>query len=191
MLWLGILPASSLWAAQGRGLPPEWEVRKNISALATGVARIRPLLDQLKPQEWQTRGASEAYLTQWNTVRTEMDYLGRSLEILSAEPDRLTAVLDAFFRLERLTALLDSLGDGARRYQNPALADLLASVFAESGAQRELLRRYLLDLAEAKERQLQLLDEEAQRCRDMLIRRPPSRSSGSHSKTSPSAEVKP
>lgn len=172
------------WAQTG-GLPPEWEVRRSVGDLAAGIERLKPILEQARPQEWTAQGAPEAYIAQWKTVRTEIEYLGRSTQILRAEPDRLTAALDAFLRLQRLEALLASLGDGIRRYQNAALADLLHSVFSEGAPQREGLRQYLVDLAETKERQFKVADQEAQRCRDFLVRQPPARSSAPGSRANP------
>lgn len=161
------------------GLPPEWEVRKQIDALAGSLSRLKPVLEQVRAEDWPGRGAPEAYVAQAKTLRTELGYLERSAEILRERPDRLTAVLDTFFRLERFQMLLASLEQGVRRYQNPALADLLGSVFAEGAPSREQLRQYLIDLAQAKEHELEIADREAQRCRDLLIRQPPSRPSRS------------
>lgn len=163
------------------GVPPEWEVRKQIDALAGSLARLKPVLEQVRAEEWPGRGAPEAYVTQAKTLRTELGYLERSAEILRARPDRLTAVLDAFFRLDRFQLLLASLEEGVRRYQNPALADLLHSIFAEGAPSRESLRQYLLELAQVKEKEFEIADREAQRCRDILIRQPltrPTRESG-------------
>lgn len=159
------------------GIPPEWEVRKQIDALAASLARLKPVLEQVRAEEWPSRGAPEAYVAQAKTLRTELGYLERSAEILRARPDRLTAVLDTFLRLDRFQLLLASLEEGVRRYQNPALADLLRSVFAEGAPSRENLRQYLLDLAQVKEQELEIADREAQRCRDILIRQAPPRPS--------------
>ncbi len=193
---LAVRLAAVLWAvascwAQSAGLPPEWEVRQQVAALAAGIERLKPILEQVRPQDWVSQGAPEAYVAQWDTVRAELGYLGRSTEILKGEPDRLTAALDTFIRLQRLEALLASLEEGIRRYQNAALADLLRSVFAQSAAERGGLSQYLLDLAEVKERQLRVADQEAQRCRELLVRQPPSRSTAPARKSTPQGEVRP
>jgi len=175
---------------QTSGAQPEWEVRTQVGALIKGIARLRPALEQVRPQEWTSKGAPEAYIAQCNTIRTELEYLDRSARILMAEPDRLTAALDTFFRVDRLQALLSSLEEGIRRYQNPALADLLAAIFSESAPAREGLRQYVLELAEMKERELKVADREAQRCRDFLVRQPPSRSAPSRN-TDSNAQPRP
>lgn len=162
-------------AAQAGGVPPEWEVRKQVESLSAGLGRLKSVLEQVRADEWPAKGAPEAYIEQARTVRTELGYLNRSAEILRERPDRLTAVLDTFFRLDRFQMLLASLEEGIRRYQNPALADMLRAVFAESAPSREALRLYLLELAQVKEHELEVADREAQRCRDILIRQAPGR----------------
>lgn len=175
---------------QKAGTPPEWEVRAEISKLANGLARLKPMLEQVRPQEWTSQGASETYVAQWKSVRSELEHLDRSVRLLMAEPDRLTAALDTFFRVDRLQALLSSLEQGVRRYQNPALADLLSAIFADSAPAREGLRQYVLDLAEMKEHELKVADQEAQRCRDFLVRQPPARPAPSP-KTNTNAQPRP
>lgn len=164
------------WCQAG-SVPPEWEVRAQVGALTAGLERLKPLLEQVRPQEWIGHGAPQGYVAQHGAIGVELGYLERSARILAERPDRLPAALDTFFRLERLQALLSSLGEGVRRYQNPALADLIDSVLSESTPARDSLRQYVLDLAEVKERQLAVADQEAQRCRALLIRQPPARSS--------------
>ncbi len=66
-----------------------------------------------------------------------------------------------------LEVVLTSLVDGARKYQNPALADLLRSLMNENSASRQQLRQYIVDLAAAKEQELKVMDGEAQRCRQI------------------------
>lgn len=167
-----LLIAALRAAAQTGGVAPEWEVRKNLGALAANIQRIKPILEQARPKEWVAKGASEAYVGQWQTIRKEIDYLGISIQTLVRQPGKLTAALDAFFRIDRLQSLLNSLGAGIRRYQNSALADLLESVVSEGAANREGLRQYVLDLAAEKEREFAVADQEAQRCRAILSRQP-------------------
>ena len=158
---------------QTAGLPPEWEVRQSLSALAQQVRRMKPIVEEIKPDEWTAKGAPEAYKSQWKSVRDELDYLIRSADELSAKPDRMTLALDALFRLQSLKSLLDSLGSGVRQYQNPALADLLQGVVTENSVHGERLRQYVVQLAAAKEHELKTMNDEAQRCRSMLSRQPP------------------
>jgi hypothetical protein len=164
--------------AQAGGIAPEWEVRKNLEALAAHSQRLEPILDQIRPQEWISQGAPEAYIAQVKNTREQLQALAYSADKLVQEPDRLTAALDAFFRIEALEAMLRSLGAGVRKYQNPALADLLQSAVAEGTTHREKLRQYIVELAADREQQFKVVDQEAQRCRAILSRQPAAKSEG-------------
>ena len=67
---------------------------------------------------------------------------------------------------------LDTLLGGLRKYQNPALADLIQSVAAEDQEDLGKLQDYLLELANQKEQEYLVVDHEAQRCRAILSREP-------------------
>ena len=176
VLWLASSAAAQ--TQPSGGIPPEWDVRKNLAALAAHAQRLQPLLEQLKPQDWISQGASQTYLEQWKSAQVQVQGLIYSTGQLTRAPEKLTAALEAFFRIEALDTMMRSLSEGLRKYQNPALADLLLSAAAESAANRERLRQYIVDLAAEKEQQFKVMDEEAQRCRGLLSRKPPERSSG-------------
>jgi hypothetical protein len=163
------LPAS----AQTVGIAPEWETRKMLEALSSQVQRLQPLLEQLKPQDWVSRGAADTYVVQWKSAQAEIGYLVRTAGALAQQPERLPLALETFFRIEAVGNRLGSLANGVRRYQNPALADLLESVGAETMGYREKLRQYLVELAGTKEEELRVMDAEAQRCRGVLTRQAP------------------
>jgi hypothetical protein len=57
---------------------------------------------------------------------------------------------------------------GIRKYQNPAVAEMLAGLIADTSADRDKLRQYLVDLAADREQQFRVMDQEAQRCRAVL-----------------------
>ena len=158
--------------AQAGGFAPEWEIRKTVATLAAECQRLKPLLEEVKPQEWVSKGAPQAYVPQWTTARSEVQYMATSTENLSREPEKLTFALDAFFRLQALESILASLGEGVKKYQNPALADLIRGVFSENSGNREKLRQYIIQLAAAKDLEFQVVNQEAQRCRGMLLRQP-------------------
>jgi len=67
---------------------------------------------------------------------------------------------------------LGSLMGGVRRYQNPALADLIESVAAEAAGDIDRFEKHILEMAAEKDRQFTLVDGEAQRCRATLSRQP-------------------
>jgi len=171
---LALLGASSA-LGQPAGIAPPWDVRQNATTLAAHAKRVQPVLEQLKPSDWVSQGAPASYVAQLGTTRVQLQALVDSSANLAADPEKLTTALEVFFRLESLEDLLRSLSAGVRRYQNAALADLLDSLFTEGAASREKLRQYILELAADKEQALKIMDQEAQRCRGLLVRQPPSR----------------
>jgi hypothetical protein len=80
--------------------------------------------------------------------------------------------MNALFRLQATHLALSSLMGGVRRYQNPALADLIESVAAEAGGDIDRFQKHLLEMSTEKEQQFTLVDREAQRCRANLSRQP-------------------
>jgi hypothetical protein len=158
---------------QSAGVPPEWEVRKDLASIAEQTGRLRPLLDAVKPEQWAEKGAPDAYVAQWRSVMAESDYLVRTTKELAAEPERLTLALETYLRLQSLDALLGSLNEGIRKYQNPALADLIQGAMSDGAAGRDKLRQYVVQLAAVKEQQLRVADQEAQRCRGTLLKQAP------------------
>jgi hypothetical protein len=169
-----VLLVSGVAAAQTGGLEPDWAVRKDLASLAENIQRIKPILEQVKPQNWQ--GAPAAYVDQGKRVGAEIDYLITSTKLLAAQPTRITVALVAYFRMQSVDLMLRSYAEGIRKYQNPALAELLQGTLASAAADREKLRQYIMDLAAEKEQELRVMDEEAQRCRGMLSRQPRSAS---------------
>jgi hypothetical protein len=167
-----ILLAGLPLAAQTGGLPPEWETRKMLAELAAQVQRFQPILDQANPRAWVQAGAPETYVAQLQSTRNEVGYLTATAKALAERPDKLSLALEALFRMQAVESFLRSLGEGIRRYQNPALADLLNGLMGETLASRDRLRSYVVDLAAIKEQELAIMDQEAQRCRAQLSRQP-------------------
>ena len=154
------------------GVASEWDVRKLLESLDLQAQHVKPIIDQVKPQTWIAKGAPQAYVTQWNSAQAELKYLLSSSEALSKQPERLTVALDTYFRMQALESTLSSVTEGIRKYQNPALADLMQSVVAENSSNADKLRQYVQDLATQKEQEFQIADREAQRCRETLMRQP-------------------
>jgi ABC-type transporter Mla subunit MlaD len=100
-----------------------------------------------------------------------------AVEAMKKQPEKLTVGLDTLFRLQAVEAQVNSLLEGVRRYQNPAVGDLLVSVVSANSGNRDKLRQYITDLAQTKEEEFQVVDREAQRCRGTLMRQPPARPS--------------
>jgi hypothetical protein len=159
------------------GVAASWDSSARIAELSNQAARLKPLLDQLTPQEWIAQGAPQAYLTQWQDARKELEYLTSAADLFAKQPERLTAALDTLFRMQALEWRLESLVEGVRRYQNPAVGDLLLGVLRSNSANGDGLRQYITDLAAQNEQEFRVVEQEAQRCR-VEINRTPARRNG-------------
>jgi hypothetical protein len=168
----GALALGQTSQAQEAGVASEWDARKMIDALSSQAQHLKPVVDQVKPADWVSQGASESYLAQWNTVQAQLKYLIASSEAFSRQPERMQLGLETYFRMEAVESRLGSLTEGVRKYQNPALAMIMQAVIAENTTNRDRLRQYLTDLASQKEEEYQVADREAQRCRASLLNQP-------------------
>jgi hypothetical protein len=169
-----ILPCCA-FCQQPAGNPPSMsdeEVASIFSRISERAARLEPMLDQLHPNDWIAKGAPDTYLTQWNSIREQFTAIKSDMSDLTQRPDRLTDSMRALFRVEAANTALGSLLGGVRKYQNPALADLIESVAAEAGGDIDRFEKHLVEMATEKDRQFTLVDSEAQRCRATLSRQP-------------------
>ncbi len=170
-----ILPLSFALPARAQGVSAPWDISQTLTSLAEQSKRLLPILEQLTPEKWEAKGAPAAYTAQWRNARNEVGYLLSASESMKKQPEKLTLGLDTLFRLQSVEAQVNSLVEGVRRYQNPAVGDLLVSVVSANSANRDQLRQYITDLAHSKEEEFQVVDREAQRCRGTLMRQPPAR----------------
>jgi hypothetical protein len=173
LLVCSFLVCSALTCGQGQSsVTAPWDSAARIGELSAQAARLKPLLEQLTPQQWIAQGAPQAYLTQWQDARKELEYLTAAAEGFAKQPERLTAALDTLFRLQALEWRLESLVEGVRRYQNPAVGDLLLGVLRSNSANGDGLREYITDLAAQKDQEFRIVEQEAQRCRVEVNRTP-------------------
>jgi hypothetical protein len=165
-------PSATGTSATEKGVTSEWDIRKLLDSLSQQTERLKPIIDQVQPAAWQSKGASETYVAQWNTAQAQLKYLLASTDAFSRQPERLPVGLDAYFRMQAMESTLGSLVEGVRKYQNPALASIMQTVVAENSTNRDRLRQYLQDLATQKEQEFEVADREAQRCRAALLQQP-------------------
>jgi len=163
----------SAQAASGGGVSSEWDIRTMLASLDARARQLAPVLDQLKPAEWVRSGAPQAYVGQWTTAKNELSYLLGATGTLAKDPEKLPAALDTLFRMQALDSTLGSVIEGTRKYQNPAIADLVQAIANENDQNRDRLKQYVLDLASEKEHELQVMDAEAQRCRASISNQKP------------------
>jgi cation transport regulator ChaC len=131
--------------------------------------RLLPVLDQLNASAWVAKGASDTYVEQLESSRQQARALADEAKALARNPEKLSGGLQLFFRMEGLETMLTSLEQGARKYQGAQVAQSLAALFGEGGANRERLRDYIVNLAAEREHQFEVMDREAQRCRATLM----------------------
>jgi len=160
------LASMSLWGQAAPSVPASWDVSKSVTELAAQVAKLKPVLAQLTPQAWVEQGAPPAYVEQWRGAQQELDYLDQTARALEKQPEKMTTALDLYFRLQAIEWRLQSLSEGARKYQSPAAGDVLAEAVGVHATKRDQLREYITDLAAQNEQQLAVMDREAQRCRE-------------------------
>jgi hypothetical protein len=148
------------------------EIAMTFAKISERAARLEPMLGQLHPADWVTKGAADAYIAQWNTTLSQFRAVQADMAGLSQHPGHISDTMKSLFRLQSIHPMLDSLMGGTRKYQNPALADLIESVSSENTADIEKVERYLVQITNDQEQQFAVMDHEAQRCRATLSRQP-------------------
>ena len=150
-----------------------------LQEIGAHAGRLLPVLDRLDTTAWVAKGASETYVEQLESSKQQTRALADEATALARNPEKLSGALQLFFRMEGLENMIDSLQEGARKYQGPRAAQSLAALFGEGGANRERLRGYIVNLAVEREHQFEVMDREAQRCRATLMApAPPPKTSG-------------
>jgi hypothetical protein len=155
------------------GLETPWEMAPVLQELSAHAARLLPALEKVNPRAWIEKGASDTYVAQRQSALEQTRAVEAEAKALAASPERLSAGLQLLFRVQALDSMLGSLSDGVRRYQAPRDAQELAKLAAESGAGRDRLQRYLVNLASQREKDYEVMDREAQRCRGIVTQAPP------------------
>jgi len=161
-------------SAQDKGVEPEWDIRPVLKEIAAHAQRMIPILDQIDANIMVQKGAPDTYITQLNNSKVQNKAVATEALALANSPEKLSADLTTFFRMQSLEKTLVSIEEGIRRYWNPAIADLLSSQMAENGPNRDRFQRYIVDLAAQHEEECAVMDREAQRCRGILAKQPKS-----------------
>ena len=156
------------WSALAQQSTPDPEIVAAFDAISNHAARIEPMLQQLKPDDWVAKGAPDTYVTQFNSAIEQIHAIRSDMSALAQHPEQMTECMKALFRVQSSHRALISLMEGLRRWQNPALAELIESVAAEDQTDLDHLEQYVLQLANEKDRQYVVVDSEAQRCRATL-----------------------
>src|SRR5580658_2311983 len=150
------------------GLETDWDIAAALQQIGDHAGRLLPALNRIDARSWVDQGASETYAEQLQAAKDQTQSLADGAKALAKSPERLPVALELYFRMQAIDAMLSSVEEGMRKYQNPASAQTLVSLQAESGANRDRLQRYIVDLATQREQELHVMDQEAQRCRSTL-----------------------
>ncbi len=156
-----------------QGLEPTWDMAAVMDQLGKDTARLEPLLEQVDAAAWTRKGASDTYVAQLQSCKDQARAIITEAAVLARNPEKLSIALQLYFRFEGMETMLTSLEEAARRYQTAQIAQNLEIAFAQGAANRDRLRNYLVNLAADRERQFEIMDQEAQRCRGMLMTPPP------------------
>lgn len=165
-------------AGPAAGLEPAWDIAIILNEIGGNAGQLVPVLDKLNPRAWAEKGASDTYIQQWQSSRDQARAVADSAKALARNPERMSASLELFFRLEGLERMLVSIEDGARKYQGAEFAQAVEVVYAQGGTNRERFRRYIVNLAAEREHQFEVMDKEAQRCRATLMAPAPTNPAG-------------
>jgi hypothetical protein len=160
-------------ASQPAGLETDWDIRPVLTEISAHAGRLLPALDKIDANAWVQTGASDTYVAQLESSKAQARALAAGAKALAGNPERLSAALEVYFRMQGLESMLNSLEQGIRKYQGPADAEALASLSAENGANRDRFQRYIVNLAAEREQDLAVMDREAQRCRGIMTQTPP------------------
>jgi hypothetical protein len=152
--------------------PPDPQVAAAFRGIGDHAARLLPMLDQIRAKDWVAQGAPETYAVQVDSARRQIQAIETEMSALEKNADGMQQCMRALFRVQAFHGVLDSMLGGLRKYQNPALADLIQSVAAEDHSDIERLQSYVLQLADEKEQEYQVVEHEAQRCRADLSKAP-------------------
>lgn len=172
----GALTGQQRATSQQTGLQTEWDIGVVLSDVSAHARRMAAALERVDAQAWVQKGGSETYVAQLESAKQQAQAVALEAGQLARDPEKLPDLMRILFRIESLEIMTGSMEQGLRKYQSLAEAETLLSVVAQNGANRERLRNYIVELADARERLLKLLDGEAQRCRASIAVQPPANS---------------
>jgi hypothetical protein len=157
---------------QPAGLEPDWDIGVILQEMSAHAGRLLPVLDRIDVKAWFEKGASDTYAAQLQSSKDQARAFADGARELARNPEKLSVSIELLFRIQGLETMLGSLEEGVRKYQDPAIAQTLASLAAENGANRDRFQKYIVNLAAEREQQFQVMDREAQRCRGILAAQP-------------------
>jgi hypothetical protein len=154
--------------AQQATVMTEYDAVQLFNTVADQTEKLAPMIEQIKTPDWVARGAAPTYTQLAQGALAQNKAIVTAMHELVQHPTKLSECMSALFRIQSMEMELISLDPGLRKYQNPALADLISSILAEGHRNRDRFRQYVVDLTGSKEQQFEVADKEAQRCRESI-----------------------
>jgi len=168
-----------LWGqTPNAGLQPDWDIRAILQEMSEHATRLQPVLNEVDVNAWIAKGASDTYKAQLQSSKDQARAMVDDAKALGRNPEKLSACLQLYFRIQGMEQMVGSLAEGIRKYQGPELAEKLISLSAENGANRNRFESYIVNLASQQEQECAVMDHEAQRCRAFLSKQPPANTKG-------------
>jgi len=159
-------------ALQNTALEPDWDIGATLQEIGAHASGLLPALDRLDVNAWVAKGASRTYAVQLQSSQEQARAVAAEARELARNPEKLSAGLELLFRMAALENMSGSLAEGSRKYQTPGAAEELTSLTAADGADRQRFQQYLVGLAAQREQEFQVMNSEAQRCRNFLATQP-------------------
>ena len=154
--------------AQQASIMTDYDAAQLFNAVAEQTQKLAPMIEQINTPDWVSKGAAPTYTQLRDGALAQNKAIVTAMRELAQHPGKLSECMSALFRIQSMEMELISLDTGLRKYQNPALADLIGSLLAEGNRNRDRFRQYVVDLTGHKEQQFDVADKEAQRCRESL-----------------------
>jgi hypothetical protein len=154
--------------AQQASIMTDYDAAQLFNAVADQTQKLAPMIEQINTPDWVAKGAAPTYTQLRDGALAQNKAIVNAMHALVQHPGKLSECLSALFRIQSMEMELISLDPGLRKYQNPALADLISSILAEGNRNRDRFRQYVVDLTGNREQQFDVADKEAQRCRESI-----------------------
>jgi hypothetical protein len=160
---------SSAASQQSAGLESDWDMAAVLQEMSAYATRLLPALNRADARSWIVKGAPETYAAQLQFCKDQAHALADSAKALADNPEKLSAALVVLFREQGLETMLSSVAEAVRKYQSAKTAQELVALTAEGGASRDRLQQYVVNLAAERDKEYQVMDREAQRCRAIVL----------------------
>src|SRR5450755_2561037 len=87
---------------QEKGIEPDWDIRPVLKEIAAHAQRMVPILEQIDAKEMARNGAPDTYIAQLEQSKVQARALATEAAGLANSPDKLSADLSTFFRMQSL-----------------------------------------------------------------------------------------